>query len=144
MYSLYNQFRAPVCECNCQLRNKKLSPNRFHGLILGTAFTVAAIIGTNAIVLKELRRDALEDVQNDLLRQSLTLSELAERTIQSVDLVLESVADKIRVDASANADLKKLTDKPFYLFVERKDVRIAANRHARLRRREGHQDKPLT
>jgi len=87
-----------------QSANKNFSPNRFHGLILGTAFTVAAIIGTNAIVLKELRRDALEDVQNDLLRQSLTLSELAERTIQSVDLVLESVADKIRIDADLVGD----------------------------------------
>jgi len=103
-----------------QSANKKLSPNRFHGLILGTAFTVAAIIGTNAIVLKELRRDALEDVQNDLLRQSLTLSELAERTIQSVDLVLASVADKIRIDAPANGDLKKLTDKSFYLLLNEK------------------------
>ena len=46
--------------------HKKLSPSRFRGLILGTAFTVAAIIGTNAIVLKELRQDALEDVQGDL------------------------------------------------------------------------------
>ena len=100
--------------------NKKSSPNRFRGLILGTAFTVAAVIGANAIVLKELRRDALEDVQNDLLRQSLTLSELAERTIQSIDLVLASVADKIRVDASANNDLKKLTDKPFHLFLNEK------------------------
>ena len=100
--------------------NKKSSPNRFRGLILGTAFTVAAVIGTNAIVLKELRRDALEDVQNDLLRQSLTLSELVERTIQSIDLVLASVADKIRVDASANNDLKKLTDKPFHLFLNEK------------------------
>ena len=100
--------------------NKKLSPNRFHGLILGTAFTVAAVIGTNAIVLKELRQDALEDVQGDLLRQSLTLSELAERTIQSVDLVLASVAEKIRADLPANGDLKKLADKPFHLFLNEK------------------------
>ena len=103
-----------------QSANKKLSPSRFRELILGTALTVAAIVAANTIVLTELRRDTLEDVQSDLLRQSLTLSELAERTIQSVDLVLTSVADTIRADVPANGDLKKLTDKPFHLFLNEK------------------------
>jgi diguanylate cyclase (GGDEF)-like protein/PAS domain S-box-containing protein len=100
--------------------NKKLSPSRFRGLILGTALTVAAIAGANAIILTELYRDTLEDAQGDVLRQSLTLSELAERTIQSIDLVLASVADKVRADVPADHDLKKLAGQSLYLFLNEK------------------------
>ncbi len=103
-----------------QSANKKLSPSRFRNLILGTALTVAAIVAANTIVLTELRRDTLEDVQSDLLRQSLTLSELVERTIQSVDLVLASVVDKIRVEVSADDDVERLSDKRFQLFLSEK------------------------
>ena len=103
-----------------QFANRKLSPSRFRGLVLGTALTVAAIVGANAIILTQLHQDALEDVQSDVLRQSLTLSELAERTIQSVDLVVASVVDKIRTDESAGRDPKNLTDKAFYLFLNEK------------------------
>ncbi len=103
-----------------QSATKKLSPGRFRGLVVGTALTVAAIVGVNAVLLTQLHQDVLEDVQGDVLRQSLTLSELAERTIQSVDLVLASVADKIRSEASTDRDLKKLTDKAFYLFLNEK------------------------
>jgi diguanylate cyclase (GGDEF)-like protein/PAS domain S-box-containing protein len=103
-----------------QSTNKKLSPSRFHGLILGTALTVAAIVGANAIILSELHRDTLEDAQGDVLRQSLTLSELAERTIQSIDLVLASVAEKIRADVPADGDLKKLGGQSLYLFLNEK------------------------
>ena len=103
-----------------QSANKKLSPSRFRGLVLGTALTVAAIVGANAIILSELYRDTLDDAQDDVLRQSLTLSELAERTIQSVDLVLVSVAEKLHAEAPANGDLKKLAGQSLYLFLNEK------------------------
>ncbi len=103
-----------------QQANDKLSPSRFRKLILGTTLTVAAIVAANTIVLTELRRDTLEDVQGDLLRQSLTLSELVERTIQSVDLVLASVVDKIRIEVSADGDVERLSDKRFQLFLGEK------------------------
>ena len=103
-----------------QSANKKLSPSRFRNLILGTALTVATVVAANTIVLTELRRDTLNDVEGDLLRQSLTLSELVERTIQSVDLVLASVVEKIRVEVSADGDVERLSDKRFQLFLSEK------------------------
>jgi hypothetical protein len=116
----------PILRAGLQMQlpstNKKLSPNRFHGLILGTAFIVAAVIGTNAIVLKELRQDALEDVQGDLLRQSLTLSELAERTIRRRQNP-RRLAREWRSEKACRQTVPS--------FLKRKDVRIAANRYAR-------------
>src|SRR6185295_7744235 len=67
---------------------------RLAGLIVGTAFVVAVIIGANATLLSHLHQSTLRETQTNLLRQSLTLSELVERTLQSVDLVLTSAADK--------------------------------------------------
>ena len=49
-----------------QSAHKKLSPSRFRGLVLGTALTVAAIVGANAIILSELYRDTLDDAQGDV------------------------------------------------------------------------------
>ena len=53
-----------------------------------------SILGVYALVLTLLHQNALRDTQADLHRQSLALSELAERTLQSVDLVLESVVNE--------------------------------------------------
>jgi len=52
--------------------------------------------------------------------RDMTLSELVERTIQSVDLVLASVVDKIRVEVSADGDVERLYDKRFQLFLSEK------------------------
>ena len=103
-----------------RLTYRKLSPNRFRSLFVGTALTIGCIVGANAIILTQLHQNALRDVQANLLRQSLTLSELTERTYQSVDLVLASVADEIRLTASNSEDVKKLESRDFYIFLNEK------------------------
>ena len=73
-----------------------ISPNRHHGLIIGTVLIIVAIVGTNVWVLTQIQQRALQIAQTSLLRQSLTLSESVNRGFQAVDLVLESVVDNIR------------------------------------------------
>jgi diguanylate cyclase (GGDEF)-like protein/PAS domain S-box-containing protein len=89
-------------------------------LIIGTALTVGAIVAANALVLAQLHQGTLHEVQTNLLRQSLTLSELAERTFQAVDLVLTSVAEKSRLAAADDGDLRQLTNRDFHIFLKEK------------------------
>jgi diguanylate cyclase (GGDEF)-like protein/PAS domain S-box-containing protein len=100
--------------------NKALLPHRLRGLVLGTALTIGAIVGTSAIVLEQLHQDTLLEVQVNLLRQSLTLSELTERTYQSVDLVLGSVVEKIRATELAGSQNRQLASQDYYLFLKEK------------------------
>jgi len=88
---------------------------RLAGLIVGTAFVVAVIVGANATILSHLHRSTLRETQTNLLRQSLTLSELVERTLQSVDLVLMSVAAKARATVPADGDGQELRSQEFFL-----------------------------
>jgi diguanylate cyclase (GGDEF)-like protein/PAS domain S-box-containing protein len=100
--------------------DKKSSPRRLRSLIVGTALIVAVIAGTNAVVVAQLHQSTLNEVQTNLLRQSLTLSELAERSFQAVDLVLTSVADKVRLAAAADGDLRQLTNQDYHTFLKEK------------------------
>src|SRR6202795_623837 len=100
--------------------DQKFSPHRLRKLIIGTALVIAAIVGANAIVIAQLHLSTLREVQDDLLRQSLTLSELIEAPPQSVDLVLSSVADRVRADSSTSSDLQQLTDQEHYSFLKEK------------------------
>ncbi len=78
---------------------------------------IAAIIAAaNALVLAQMHRSTLEEVQDDLLRQSLTLSELVEHTFRSADLVLANVAEKVKLNA-ASGDLDQLTSEEFHVFL---------------------------
>lgn len=100
--------------------NKRLSPFRLRGLIVGTALTIATIVGANAVILVQLHQNTLRNTQAGLLRQSLTLSELTERTFQSVDLVLASVAEKIRLAASTDGDLHQLASQDYHILLQEK------------------------
>ena len=99
-----------------RVRNKRLSPYRLTSLILATILTVGIFVGGNAALLFHLYQDTLSDVQVDLQRQSLTLSELIERTFQSVDLALDTLANKMRADAD-DSSLKKFSDRETYRFL---------------------------
>jgi diguanylate cyclase (GGDEF)-like protein len=90
---------------------------RLAGLIVGTAIVVAVIIGANATILSHLRDSTLRETQTNLLRQSLTLSELVDRTLQSVDLVLAGVAAKARATVPADSDGQELRSQEFFLFL---------------------------
>jgi len=96
------------------------SPRRLRRLIIGTVLVVACIAAANAAVLVQLHESSLAQVQTNLLRQSLTLSELAERSFQAVDLILMSVAEKVRLTASSDGDLHRLTNPDFHVFLKEK------------------------
>ena len=100
--------------------NNKWSLDRFRGLIIGTAITIGTIVVANVIVLAQLHQSALREVQSNLLRQSLALSTVVERTFQSTDLVLASVAEKVRLAAAADGDLHQLTNVDYYVFLKEK------------------------
>ena len=103
---------------------KEGSPRRLRGLIVGTALIVAAIVGANAVVLYQFHESTLRESQTSLLRQSLTLSEIVDRTFQAADLVLTSVAEKIRAAALADNDLRAMAGEEFhsYLKVEKAEL----------------------
>ena len=96
-----------------EVRNKRLSPYRLYSLIFATILAVGIIVGGNVALLFHLHQTNLRDVQTALQRQSLTLSELIERTFQSADVVVGTIAEKIRVDAS-DPDFKKFSDRQFH------------------------------
>lgn len=97
----------------------KFWPRRLSGLIAGTALAVAAIAGANVLVLAQSYRSTLHEVQDDLLRQSRTLSELVDHTFASADLVLANVAEKMRSEASKSGDLHSLTTKDFHAYLRK-------------------------
>lgn len=69
-------------------------------LVIGTLLTIAALVGMNAIILGNLREDALRTTETSLSRRALTLAEQADRAIHAVELILahiEEDADKAGV-----------------------------------------------
>ena len=80
-----------------------LQANRLHGdalTINGKTYAenVAKAKATNAAVILHLRESTLVDQENELGNLSLTLAEQADRSFQSVDLVISSVADEIAAE----------------------------------------------
>ncbi len=103
--------------------DKKSSTRRLRWLVIGTALIVASIVGANGLVIAQLRQSTLQEVQTNLLRQSLTLSELTERSFQNVDLVLSSVAEQVRLVAATDGNLRQLTSPTYHAFLtEKKSV----------------------
>lgn len=93
---------------------------RSRALIAGTVLLIAGLVAANLTIVLQLHRDALEAVQVSLLRQSMTLSELIQTTLQSVDLALTNVAEKIRTDEIAGEAFRKHSDHAFYDFLRLK------------------------
>ena len=96
---------------------RNLPWRRRRTLAIAVSAAIGAILGVYALALVLLYQNTLKDTQTDLLRQSLALSELAERTLQSVDLVLESVVEKLRPEFSG-ADQGELANREHYLFLK--------------------------
>jgi diguanylate cyclase (GGDEF)-like protein/PAS domain S-box-containing protein len=99
---------------------RKFSSHRLRWLIVGTVAAVVTITAANALVLAQMHQSTLRDTQEDLLRQSLTLSELVEYTFRSADLVLANVVEKARTEAAPDGDLSRLSSQDFYSFLAEK------------------------
>jgi diguanylate cyclase (GGDEF)-like protein/PAS domain S-box-containing protein len=89
-------------------------------LAFGTALAIAAIVGANALILAQLHHSTLRQVQSDLLRQSLDLSELVERTLQATDLMLISVAERASALASTEDGTQQLESEDFHILLKEK------------------------
>jgi signal transduction histidine kinase len=77
-------------------------------VFIGAAFLVALLFATNAALIINLRNRDLSVEEGQLSSASLTLAEQADRSFQSVDLVLSSVADYMASRAVADeASLKR-------------------------------------
>src|SRR5579884_2294402 len=98
----------------------KKSLYRLRWLMLGTALLLAAIGGANALILAQLHQSTLREAQKNLLRQSLDLSELAERTLQAADLVLVSVVERATAAASGPDGPKELESEAIHVFLKEK------------------------
>jgi diguanylate cyclase (GGDEF)-like protein/PAS domain S-box-containing protein len=100
--------------------DKKTLSHRLRWLAVGTAIAIAAIVGANALILAQLHHSTLRQVQSDLLRQSLDLSELVERTLQATDLMLISVAERAGTLASAEDGAQQLESEDFHILLKEK------------------------
>jgi len=94
--------------------------HRLRWLALGTALAIAAIAGANTLILAQLHHSTLREVQNNLLRQSLDLSELVERTLQAVDLTLTSVAERASALAATEGGTQQLESEDFHILLKEK------------------------
>jgi signal transduction histidine kinase len=63
-----------------------------------TALLILVLLATNAAILLKLRESEMLDQEQQLRNLSLTLAEQADRSFQSVDLVIESVAERIAAE----------------------------------------------
>jgi diguanylate cyclase (GGDEF)-like protein/PAS domain S-box-containing protein len=99
---------------NLSFSDKKGLRSRLRGLIISTALIIICIVAGNSFVLTQLRQNALQNAQASLLRQSLTLSETVDRAFQAVNLVLESVADKISHSTLTDSDFHQLGTQEFH------------------------------
>ena len=68
-----------------------------------TAFLIVLLLATNAAIILHLRESELLDQESQLTNLSLTLAEQAERSFQSVDLVVSSVVDRIAAEGVTDA-----------------------------------------
>ena len=100
--------------------DKKSLSHRLRWLAVGTALAIAAIVGANALILVQLRHSTLREVQDNLLRQSLGLSELVERTLQATDLMLTSVAERASALAATDDGTQQLESEAFHNFLHEK------------------------
>ena len=97
-----------------------VSLNRLSSLIAYTALIVVTIVAVNVLIIAQFHQTTLRDAQAGLLRQSLTLSELVERTLQSIDLVVASVAEKVQLTALADRDPSLLETHDYHVFLKEK------------------------
>src|SRR5580658_4852377 len=100
--------------------DKRSLSHRLRWLAVGTALAIAAIVGANALILVQLHHSTLRQVQSGLLRQSLDLSELVERTLQATDLMLISVAERASALASAENGTQQLESEDFHILLKEK------------------------
>jgi diguanylate cyclase (GGDEF)-like protein/PAS domain S-box-containing protein len=98
----------------------KSTPHRLRWLIVSTALAIAVVAGANALILAQLHRSTLREVQNNLLRQSLDLSELIERTFQATDLMLISVAERASALAATEDGRQQMEGEAFHNLLREK------------------------
>src|SRR5271169_4905160 len=96
------------------------SSNRFAWLVIGSALSIVAVAGACAGILTLSHQNTLRDVQASLLRQSLVLSETIDRTFQSADMALTSVAERISNDVLNGENLSQLASQSYHILLKEK------------------------
>uniref|UniRef100_Q07JN7 histidine kinase n=1 Tax=Rhodopseudomonas palustris (strain BisA53) TaxID=316055 RepID=Q07JN7_RHOP5 len=93
-------------------------------LVLTNLGLIAAIVGSNLLVLSNLRKDTLRTAETNLARYSLTLAEEADRSFKSLDLVLSSTGDYLgrREVTDSNSYQRTMSDQETHLWLKEKIV----------------------
>ena len=91
---------------------------RLRWLAIATAIFIGGVVVANSFLLLELRKETIDEVQTALLRQSLTLSELTDRTFQSVSWVLASIEEKLENEDRKFGLWGQLKDQNHYLLLK--------------------------
>lgn len=88
----------------------------------GALVIVLLLAGADVAVLLNLRESALRNAEGTISTVALTLSEQCERTLQSVDLLLTSVAETVTAEGIDDADglRQKMVDRGVYLMLRDK------------------------
>ena len=64
-------------------------------LVLAAVLIVVALVAMSILIAKNLRESAIADAERDLARHSLTLAGQAERSFQSIELILSNLNDHL-------------------------------------------------
>jgi signal transduction histidine kinase len=86
---------------------------------VGAVFFIAAIVGMTVVLSLHFRSAALAEAERDQRVVSLMLAEEAERSFQSIDLMLNSVADAIGPGDKGEFD-ERITSERFHDFLKAK------------------------
>ena len=103
----------------------KLHSKRALGALGLTSFgLIAAIVGSNLLVLSNLRENTLRTAETNLARYSLTLAEEADRSFKSLDLVLSSTGDYLgrREVTDSDSYQRTMSDQETHLWLKEKIV----------------------
>jgi signal transduction histidine kinase/CheY-like chemotaxis protein/HPt (histidine-containing phosphotransfer) domain-containing protein len=91
-------------------------------LVAITLALICTIIGTNLIAVRHVRENTLRTAEANLTRYSLTLAENANRSLQSLDLILSSVGDYLKREGAVDAaSYRRLAaDQKVHIFLREK------------------------
>jgi diguanylate cyclase (GGDEF)-like protein len=108
-------------------------------LYIGTAFLILALFAVTAVVVLHIRKTELLDQEAQLTNLSLIMAEQAERSFESVDLVISSVAERVVVEGVSDSASfsQKMAGYDIYLLLREKITGVPQLDAVNLISREG-------
>jgi diguanylate cyclase (GGDEF)-like protein len=108
-------------------------------LYIGTALLILVLLSATAAVLLHLRKTEVVDQENRLKNLSLILAEQAERSFESVDLIISNVAERVATEGVTDSESfnQKMAGYDVYLLLREKITGVSQLSAVNLINRDG-------